>query len=1076
MQSHSIPLGNRRLAFEHLESRNLLANNSGPALFLDGFDNYASATDAASRDLGLTFLDDFTIEASFYAPSDLARDRPNFLVGKPGAFALSYRITADGSGILVFDIWPSGGGPLSVMGSYRIDPGWHHIAGVFDNENTPTSDLESLYFDGNLINFVPFDLPGVSHTSSLLSIGNYSGSYWLHGYVDEVRLSNTTRYAGTFYMMPAVPFTSDANTRGLWHFDETIGSTAFEDGSGNGNRLVGLSGAHTAFPPGSDRDFGDAPDSLMGVGVRNYSTTSNDNGPSHRAIPGLRLGVHIDADSGALQNSAANADDVDEALPDDEDGLVNHAADLILTVGAQPKVNLRVTNTTGAAATLYGWIDYNANGEFENAAERAFVAVPDGTHNSIVLLVFPVVPSGFTGNTFARFRLSSDAAAAHSTGQADNGEVEDYQVAIIVRSEGIADSAKSTKIAHLAGGGPSLVDGDFFGRAIASVGDFDGDGLGDLVIGAPADDTGGGNRGALYVLFMNSSGTVKSRQKIASGVGGGPNLDNGNAFGSSVASIGDLNGDGVTDLAVGAERQAGGAVYVLYMNADGTAKEHQKIASGIGGGPFLASDDHFGHSVTSLGDLDGDGVTDLAVGAHRHDISGMDTGAVYVLLMNSSGTAKSSQRLGDFIAGQNRAYFGSSVASLGDLDGDGIADLAVGAPGDSFFGYSRGAVHILFMNPNGSVKTGRKIPSGPSDNPLLEFGGRFGTSAASLGDLDGDGVEDLAVGAYWDNATGFRRGALYILFMNANGSVKGSQKIAAGVGGGPGVALRDYFGGSVASLGDLDGDGAADLAVGAHGDYSGSGRGAVHMLFLRPTLVPGDFDGDGSVSTSDHSLWRSTFGSTSNTEADGNRNGAVDAADYVIWRKNLTQTPITFQGDYNRDRSADAADHVIWRKTLSKNVPNGTGADGNGDGVVNDDDYGVWRENFGHTLSESAARAALAIIESPPDSNSISENAATLTATPSLVAGAINSIESRNRSSRAAWRPQTATVGLRVDALPAWSALSPYRARFNSPSERADPQEMPPMGLVDVRSDLTDKIRSPSCLEAWDCAIELLGM
>ena len=124
------------------------------------------------------------------------------------------------------------------------------------------------------------------------------------------------------------------------------------------------------------------------------------------------------------------------------------------------------------------------------------------------------------------------------------------------------------------------------------------------------------NRGAVYVLFMNANGTVKSSQKIASGIGGGPTLANSDYFGSSVASLGDLDGDGVTDLAVGAiyDDTGGtnrGAVHVLFMNSNGTVKSSQKIASGIGGGPTLANGDQFGASVAALGDLDGDGVTDL---------------------------------------------------------------------------------------------------------------------------------------------------------------------------------------------------------------------------------------------------------------------------------------------------------------------------------------------------------------------------------------------------------------------------------------------------------------------------------
>ena len=104
-------------------------------------------------------------------------------------------------------------------------------------------------------------------------------------------------------------------------------------------------------------DFGDAPDTGVGTGSGNYNTLSTDNGPNHIIVAGLFLGATVDADDGTLQNATANADDVDGALPDDEDGLNNPAADLILTIGAAPTVNVIVTNTSGSPATLFGWID-----------------------------------------------------------------------------------------------------------------------------------------------------------------------------------------------------------------------------------------------------------------------------------------------------------------------------------------------------------------------------------------------------------------------------------------------------------------------------------------------------------------------------------------------------------------------------------------------------------------------------------------------------------------------------------------------------------------------------------------------
>jgi hypothetical protein len=397
------------------------------------------------------------------------------------------------------------------------------------------------------------------------------------------------------------------------------------------------------------------------------------------------------------------------------------------------------------------------------------------------------------------------------------------------------------KIADGTGGFGDLTDNDQFGRAVANVGDLDNDGIEDLAVGAFNDDTGGTDRGAVYVLFMDSDGTVKSQQKIADNTGGLGDLANSDLFGSSVAGIGDLDGDGIEDLVVGANGDdtggaERGAVYVLFMNSNGTVQSYQKIASGIGGFGSLADIDHFGIAVAGIGDLDGDSLEDLVVGAYGDDTGGTYRGAAYVLFLNSNGTVKAHQKIasgtGGFGSLVDIDQFGYAVAGVGDLDGDGVEDIAVGVSEEDTGGTGRGAVYVLFLNIDGTVKGQQKIASGTGGFGNLTNGDHFGNTVAGVGDLDDDGVEDLIVAAPYDDTEGTNRGAVYVLFLNSDGTVKAHQKIASSTGGLGTLTNDDTFGVGAVSVGDLDGDGFEDLAVGANGDDTGgSKRGAVYILF-----------------------------------------------------------------------------------------------------------------------------------------------------------------------------------------------------------------------------------------------------
>ena len=180
--------------------------------------------------------------------------------------------------------------------------------------------------------------------------------------------------------------------------------------------------------------------------------------------------------------------------------------------------------------------------------------------------------------------------------------------------------------------------------------------------------------------------------------------------------------------------------------------------------------------------------------------------------------------------------FGSSIVDIGDLNSDGVNDLAVGAHLDDEGGGARGAVHIMFMNTDGTVDETVEINSSTTNGPTLSNSDFFGRSVANIGDLDGDGVNDLAVGADKDNAGGANRGTIHIIHMNTDGSVDSTVEINNETTNGPSMKDQDFFGFAVANIGDLDGNGINDLAVGAYGDDGGAGvgnnSGAVHLIFL----------------------------------------------------------------------------------------------------------------------------------------------------------------------------------------------------------------------------------------------------
>jgi hypothetical protein len=382
---------------------------------------------------------------------------------------------------------------------------------------------------------------------------------------------------------------------------------------------------------------------------------------------------------------------------------------------------------------------------------------------------------------------------------------------------------------------------DHLGSSVAGVGDVNRDGFDDFLIGA--DNASSDNRGKVYLFYGNdediwSSGTSCSDAN-ASFIGEAA-YDH---LGSSVAGVGDVNGDGYSDFLIGAKNASTtnqGITYLFFGTSEdiwsvGTSCSEAN-ASIIG----KAAGDQFGFSIAGAGDVNADDYNDFLIGAPKNDDSDTQAGKTYLFFGTNeeiwSSGMSCSEANASFEGDTYSIESGHAVAGTGDVNGDGFDDFLIGAPRYNAIIDNEGKIYLFYGNETNTWSNGMNLSEANASFVGEDENDYAGWSVAGAGDVNGDGYDDFLIGAYrYNDSVNQDEGKTYLIFgqesswlmdmnlENANASFIGEESY-------------DYSGIPLAGGGDINGDGGDDFLIGAYRDDNDNGvdAGSIYLIFGIP--------------------------------------------------------------------------------------------------------------------------------------------------------------------------------------------------------------------------------------------------